>query len=112
MSIAPGLTISGGRVLITAGAGQVPDFINQGVGFMNNGSLAIDTNAVAGSAFKDGFAQNTSGAFYGTTTTSATDVYEGGARRSLAGAVVYIVGAATQYGNGNPQDANGALACI
>lgn len=112
MAIAPGLTISSGRVSITAGAGQVPNFISQGVGFMNNGSLALDTNAVAGNVQDNGFAMNASGALYGTLSTAGTDDYQAGARRSAAGAVVYVVGAATQYGNGNPQGANGELACI
>jgi hypothetical protein len=112
MAISPSLTISGGRVSITASPGQAPDFLNEGIGYMNNGSLAIDTNAVAGSNSINGFAQNSTGALYGTTVTAGSDEYQAGARRSTAGALVYVVGAATQYGNGNPQDANGALACI
>lgn len=112
MSLSPGLTISSGRVSITAGAAQAPNVLNQGVGFMNNGSLAIDTNAVAGTSINNGFASNASGALYGTTTPSASDVYEAGVRRTTAGAVVYVVGAGTGVSCGNPQDANGALACI
>lgn len=112
MAVANGLTISGGRVSITAGAGQVPNFLNQGVGFMNNGSLALDTNAPAGGIYNNGFAVSANGALYGTTVLSGTDDYQAGARRSAAGAVVYVVGAATQVNNGNPQDAAGTLACI
>lgn len=112
MALSPALTISGGRVSITAGAAQAPNFISAGSGFMNNGSLALDTNAVAGVAADNGFAQNASGAYYGTLTVAASDDYQGGVRRSSAGAIVYVVGAATQYGNGNPQGANGELACV
>lgn len=112
MALSPSLTISGGRVSITAGAAQAPNFIAGGAGFMNNGSLAIDTNAVAGNAADNGFAQNASGAYYGTTTLAGTDDYQAGLRRSAAGALVYVVGAGTGFSNGNPIDANGALACV
>jgi hypothetical protein len=79
---------------------------------MNNGSLALDTNAVSGSTFANGFAISPNGALFGTVTVAGTDDFQAGARRSATGAVVFVVGAATQFGNGNPQDANGALACI
>jgi len=112
MAFAPGMLISGGNVSVTAAAGQTPDFFNQGVGFMNNGSLAIDTNAVAGIQTTNGFAQSPAGAFYGTTAVTATDDYQAGFRRTATGAVVYTLGAATRQANGTPQDANGALAAV
>ena len=79
---------------------------------VNNGSIAIDTNAVAGALADNGFAQNASGALYGTTTVAGTDDYQAGSRRSAAGALVYVVGAGVAVQNGNPVDANGALATI
>ena len=106
------MTISGDRVTVTAAPGQVPDFISQGLGFMNNGSLAIDTNAVAGPAAVNGLSQSAAGALYGTTALAGTDDYQAGLRRSAAGALVYVVGASSQYVNGNPVDANGALATL
>lgn len=112
MSISPPLTISGGRVSITAGAGQVPNFISEGVGFMNNGSLALDTNAVAGNNYDNGFAMNASGALYGTLSLAGTDDYQAGLRRSAAGALVYFVGVPTAFSSGNPIGINGELACV
>jgi len=74
--------------------------------------LALDTNAVAGSTFNNGFAVSSTGALFGTVAVAGTDDFQAGVRRSATGAVVFVVGAPTQFGNGNPQDANGALACI
>jgi hypothetical protein len=118
MAISPGLTISSGRVFISAGLAKNPDFINQGIGFMNSGALAINTSAVsvAAAQFVNGFAVAPIGSLYGTTTLdrggAGTDTYHSGLRRDVNGALVYAVAAPTDYSNGNPVTATGALACI
>lgn len=109
--IAPGMTInSNGRIECTIGAGTTPNFFNQGVGFMTNGELAIDTNAPSGSNYRNGIRQSSAGAFYGTTSTAGTDIWIGGLRVSASGQLVYEVANGTQYVNGNPLTANGRLA--
>lgn len=109
--LAPGMTInSNGRVEATIGAATDPDFFNEGVGFMTNGDLAIDTAAPAGSNYREGIRQSALGAFYGTTSTAATDVWIGGIRVSAAGQIVYEVANGTQYVNGNPLTSNGRFA--
>ncbi len=100
--LVPGLLFSLGRVAITAGAGQVPDFINQGVGFMNDGSLAVDTDAPSSPAFDGGIAVSSAGAVHGTTTTAGTDVYIQGLRVSAVGQLVYEAADPAGYTNGNP----------
>ena len=110
--LVPGLTISSGRVLVTAGIGQAPNFFNQGVGFMTGGRLAIDTAAPAGSNYRAGIRQNASGVFYGATSlnSSGPDVYIGGLRVSGLGQLVYANAASTAFQNGNPVTATGAFA--
>lgn len=110
--LVPGLVYSSGRVDITAGAGQAPNFFNQGFGFMNDGSLAVDTNAPAGSVYVKGFRISASGAVYGTTSRNASDVYEEGIRRATSGAIVYEVAAATGYSSRNPVTSNNAFGAI
>lgn len=107
--LVPGMTYVSGRVDITAGAGQTPDFINQGFGFMNDGSLAVDTNAAAGTNYVKGFRVASNGAVYGTTSRNASDVYEEGIRRATSGALVYELAAATGYSSGNPVTSNNAF---
>lgn len=80
--------------------------------YFGGDKIAIDTNAVAGTSKRNGFAANAAGALYGTTTLAGTDDYAAGVRRSAAGAIVYVNGAATRFSNGNPTDNNGALAVI
>lgn len=109
--LAPGMTInSNGRVEATIGAGTTPNFFNQGVGFMANGELAIDTAAPSGSVYRAGIRQSAAGAFYGTTSTAGTDIYVGGLRVSAAGQLVYEVANGTQYVNGNPLTSNARFA--
>lgn len=110
--LTPGLLFSSGRVAITAGAAQVPDYLNQGVGFMNNGTLAIDTDAPTGSAYVCGVRLSAAGAVYGTTTAGGSDVWVGGLRVSPTGQLVYESAAATGYNNGNPLTSNGRFATI
>lgn len=110
--IAPGLTISGGRISVTAGAATAPALINQGYGFMANGSLAIDTDAAAGANYGAGFRLSAAGAIYGTTSTAGTDTVNQGLLMSITGQVIYESAAATLVVNGNPITANGRLAVI
>lgn len=98
--IVPGTSLTNGRVDITASGGQVPDYISQGFGFMDDGSLAIDTDAPAGAIFVKGFRISANGALYGTTSTAGTDVWIGGLRCTATGAVVYENAAATAAVNG------------
>jgi hypothetical protein len=107
--LVPGVVFTSGRVDITAGAGQTPDFINQGFGFMNDGSLAVDTNAPADGAFYKGFHMSDSGAVFGTTTRGVTDVYHEGIRRSTGGQIVYESAAASAYSSRNPVTSNNAF---
>lgn len=103
MALAPGMKFDGsGRIVTTSGAGQVADFINQGAGFMNDGSLAIDTNAPAATpTFINGFAVNASGAMHGKTGTLGTDIFMEGVRISVLGQVVYGTTVAVAFNNGN-----------
>jgi hypothetical protein len=107
--LVPGMVYSSGRVDITAGAGQTPDYISQGFGFMNDGSLAVDTDAPTGSNYTKGFRQSAVGALYGTTSRNATDVYDEGIRRSTSGQIVYELAAATAYSSRNPVTSNNAF---
>lgn len=108
--LAPGSIFSSGRVDITAGSGQTPNFFNQGVGFMNDGSVAVDTAAPAGSIYRAGIRQSAAGAFYGTTSAGSSDIWVGGVRVSPTGQIVYEAAAAVAFQNGNPQTSNGRFA--
>lgn len=63
--IAPGMMFTPLRVLVTLGDGIVPDRINNGFGFMNDGSLAIDTGTPTGNLYNNGFRMSPNGAVYG-----------------------------------------------
>lgn len=103
MSLAPGCKFDGsGRIVTTSGAAQVADFINQGIGFMNDGSVAVDTNAPAATpTFINGIAVNGSGALHGKTGSLGTDVFLEGVRVSILGQVVYGTTVAVAFNNGN-----------
>jgi hypothetical protein len=80
---------------------------------MNNGSLALDTNAPAATpGFDQGIAQNASGAYHATVTPNATDVWIAGVRVSALGQLVIENAAQTGFSNGNPITANGRLAAV
>jgi hypothetical protein len=111
--IAPGATFNATQqVSVTAGSGTIPALINQGVGFMANRSIAIDTDAPAGNRFDAGILVSPAGALYGTVTPNATDVIVNGLRVTLAGALVYESAAAVLVVNGNGITANGRLAVV
>lgn len=63
--LAPGMTIVGDKVFVTIASGIVPDFFNNGVGFMNNGSIAIDDAVPVGSHYFAGYRRNAAGALHG-----------------------------------------------
>lgn len=113
--LVPGVIFSAvRRVDITAGAGQTPDFINQGFGFMNDGTLAVDTNAPSSGIYYKGYQMNASGAVHGTTTQSATDVYHEGVRRTTIGQLVYEFAAVglNSFSSRNPVTANNAFGAV
>ena len=106
--LVPGLTFTAaGRTNATIGAGTTANSIQQGFGFMANGNLAIDTNAPSGSNFTKGFAQNASGAVFGTTVQSATDSWVEGIRVTALGQIVYESADPVSFANGNPITAAG-----
>lgn len=78
---------------------------------MTDGSLAIDTGTPTGSVYRGGVRLNSSGAMYGTETSSVNDIYvSGGIRVSTQGALVYTNdGTTASYQNGNPQASDGTL---
>lgn len=103
--LAPGMTISNGRVLATIAPGIVPDFFNNGVGFMNNGSLAFDDDAPVGDNYFAGYRRNASGAFYGVDFLIDNFVgnYIQGIPLSATGQIIFNLAAdADVYVNGNP----------
>lgn len=109
--IAPGVTCrADGTYPVTIGAGQAADKVVQGVGLMNNGSLAIDNGAASGSIYSRGFRKNSTGALFGTTTTSGSDIFIEGVRVTTAGVLVYQLATPDLFVNGNPIKSNGALA--
>lgn len=108
--LVPGVTFTSGRVDITTGAGQTPDYFNQGFGFMNDGSLAVDTDAPTGDNYTKGIRQSAAGAIYGTTTTDPSDVHLEGIRLTTGGQLVYESAAATSYSSRNPITAAGNFA--
>lgn len=108
------MTFNGGdQIQTTQGAGQVPDFISGGVGFMNTGRLALDSNAPAANAnFDQGIAQNVSGAYHFTVTPNASDGWIAGVRVSALGQLVIQTVAVANYSNGQGITAAGRLAAI
>lgn len=110
--LVPGMVFSGaGSVDITAGAATTPAFFNEGVGFMADRSLAVDTDAPAGNIWRAGMRQSAAGALYGTVTSDPTDVFlEGGIRVSAIGQLIYEAAAAAAFNNGNPVAASGLFA--
>jgi len=105
------MTVTSGQIYTTCTAGQTANFYNQGFGFLTNGSLALDTDVPAGNYYNAGIRQSAGGAIYITTTLAGTDVWVGGLRVSTLGQLVCSESASTNYVNGNPLTATGALSC-
>ncbi len=110
--LVPGLLFSSGRVVITAGVGQVPDYINQGLGFMNDGSLAVDTDTPAGSNYRAGFYISAAGAIYGVEEAASNPSHSiQGLLVEANGRLIYDAAMAIEaVVNGNPVDSDGVLA--
>lgn len=102
--IAPGMTFfADGRANTTTGAALVADFVNEGVGFMNDGSVAFDSDPPVGDHWKEGTRLNDSGAIYITGVTDPSDVYLSGLRHTTIGQLIIEAGVApTDFVNGNP----------
>lgn len=109
--LAPGMVFDGaGSVDITAGAATAPDFFHGGVGFMNDLSLAVDTDAPAGDVWDGGIRLSPAGAMYGTVAVDPTDVWTRSVRISVIGQLVYEVGAPVGFNSGNPYTSTYAFA--
>jgi hypothetical protein len=105
------MTINGaGRVVVTIGLGVVPDFIDQGFGFKNDGSVCIETGAPGVVSPDGGLALAPNGAIYGTTAQAGTDVWLAGVRVSSVGLLVYEQAVPASFDNGNPKTAAGNFA--
>jgi hypothetical protein len=108
--LVPGvLFTAAGRVRITSSIGQVADFINQGFGFMNDGTLAVDAGPPAGTIYCKGFRLNASGAVYGTGAALTTDVYHEGLRRGIGGDLGVESSDPVVFTSGNPMTATPQL---
>lgn len=114
--LAPGMTFVDGRLLATIGTGIVPDFFNNGVGFMNNGSVAIDDAVPAGDFYFAGYRRNASGAFYGVDflIDNFVGTYQQGIPLSVTGQIIYnLLADMDVYVNGNPvRDNSNAGLCL
>jgi hypothetical protein len=100
-----------GRVTAIFSAAPTPALFIDGIGFGAAGEVVFDSNGPAGSNFLAALLRSATGAIYATTTLSATDVFLGGLRIALSGALVVVQANPLLVQNGNPLDANGAL-CI
>jgi|SRR5882724_5957987 len=110
--LAPGAVLgANGRLFATIGANTLPDFFNEGIGFMNNGSVAMDTNTNNTFRYSGGFAINLAGALFVTITSDPSDIYINGLRISIIdnGALVVESANAASFSNGNGITAAGNL---
>lgn len=114
MSVCPGVTYVNNQLRAITFSNPVPALFSSGLGFQDSAQIDIDTDVVGtnGLIYNNGFALNGLGVLYGTTALNSTDQYQGGLRRAINGAIVYVRGSPTQYCNGNPIGASGELACI
>ena len=107
--IVPGLVFTGGRVLVQRGFGIVPDFINQGFGFMNSGALALDLDAPSGNFYTKGWRMSAAGAMYAADTPDNSNYTEGVFQNS-DGRILYELADTSVYVNRNPVTVNDRLA--
>ncbi len=107
---APGTTFSAaGRVNATVGAATAADFVNEGVGFMNNGNVAMDSDPPSGNSYKEGTRLNATGAVFVTVSTDPSDIWLSGLRHSTSGQLVIESADPTFWNNGDPLTAAGVL---
>lgn len=114
--LVPGLLFNAsGQIRITSSIGQQADFISQGIGMMNDGTLALDTTAVpAPTSFYKGIAQNNSGAcFVSVGGNSPTDVFVEGIEVTNLGQILSGIGLpVVGFTSGNPLTPLGKFAAI
>lgn len=106
----PGVTFTGDKVSATIASGVTPDVIQSGVGFMDDGSVAIDTAAPAGDIYVQGFRRSAAGAIYGTTSTNDSHATQG-VLVNDSGQLVYVDADPDVFVNGNPVHHTGEL-CV
>lgn len=100
--IVAGVTFSGQEVLATIANDQEPDFIKDGFGLMDDGSLAIDTNTPTGSIYVKGFRISPLGAVYGEAGGTVVNFLQGVGVTST-GAIAYVLDDSPDaFVNGNP----------
>lgn len=100
--IVAGVTLSDQEVLATIAEDAAPDLIKDGIGLMDDGSLAIDTAAPAGEIYVKGFRVSPLGAVYGEDGGTPVNFLQGVAVNA-SGAVCYVLDDAPDvFVNGNP----------
>ena len=100
--IVAGVTFSGTNVLVTMGEDTEPDIIKDGIGLMDDGSLAIDTATPAGAIYVKGFRMSPLGAVYGEQDGAVVNFLQG-VGVTAAGAIACVFGNDPDVVvNGNP----------
>lgn len=108
--LVPGMVYNvAGSVTVTTGAAITPDFINQGFGFMNNGSLALDLDPPVGDFYVKGFRVSAAGAIYALQIPSTGGFHEG-IYRNEDGRLVYDVANPVTFTSRNPISVNDLFA--
>src|SRR5688572_22338253 len=108
--LVPGVIFVSNRIDIITGLNIVPDFINQGFGFMSGGELAVDTEVPSGDNYTKGFRLNANGAVFGALAPAAVDVYIEGIPITSSGQIIFEVDDPTSFSSRNPITAAGNLA--
>lgn len=100
--IVAGVTFSGQEVLATIANDVEPDIIKDGIGLMDDGSLAIDTATPAGAIYVKGFRMSPLGAVYGEEGGTVVNFLQG-VGVTAAGAIAYVLDDSPDvFVNGNP----------
>lgn len=100
--IVAGVTFSGQEVLATIAEDVQPDIIKDGIGLMDDGSLAIDSGTPAGSIYHHGFRLSALGAVYGEQDGAVVNFVQG-VGVTAAGAIAYVLDDTPDvFVNGNP----------
>jgi hypothetical protein len=111
------MTIMDNRVVASVAPGIVPDFFNNGVGFMNDGSIAIDDAAPAGDHYFAGYRRSAAGALHGVDflLDNSPVAYIQGLPVAVGGVLIFnLLVAHDVYVNGNPvrNNSNAGLCII
>lgn len=108
--LVPGVTFTAtGRIACGISAGNVPDYINGGFGFRNNGELCIDIDAPVGNFYVKGFRMSAAGAVYGVSVPDSGGFAEG-IYRNADGRIVYDPADPVVFASGNPITVNDLIA--